>query len=638
MPVFDGQHLQPILDNGFLDAKPTTTAQAFEAADLQSYELATSISIPRQRWREYGLLIDEAKKVTGQDLSNPVTTSVNTDEGAEEFFKEWERLRVAYPGLTPRDKNYVEGQILEKRQTIKTETGKVLNRATGFAANAYAMAGHVKGVSSDPIVLGSMFVGAGAAAGVVRTALTELGIGLVSETAVQAVMSGQKREIGEKIDTAQVLTDIGYAGLGGFAIGGGIAALIKGGRAAVTKLEAASNKRRMHATGDVKAALNYLEAQQDLVSGNPAGAPHAEIHLAASVEAHNKMLAGDKTPGPAMKAQQRVLEEARAARRAKNLPEDEVRPGEVASVAAGTAGRVLREAETLLERVDVLDETLSRTQSGAVAASRKIDAIQAKLETATDRRKIKKLTRQLEEAKKEVPEGPRALIEERDALYRQIDEAVAEAEELKGIQQVAEADEVKLSRLEKKLRKRKNKLTGSTRKKLEVAASKIRKKHSTVEAPPEPQPVRPTAVERQTVEAAKKNAAGVRELLKGQPKIVVDNAANLAYVSTIISRGMEEGHIAPKTSPDGDTSTPSTPKRASIAEQDARVEETAQARVDEQQEAQFISELEQDPDQVFKMADDQGNTFERTAQEVLDEFNKDQKAAAAVRDCAEGAF
>ena len=175
---------------------------------------------------------------------------------------------------------------------VYSDTNDDLSRVSSFGGQAGAFIGSMIGTLEDPVVATSMLFGAGAASGIVRTAIAEAGIGVSSEALVQASTFQRKQTIEPDRTLDDALTDIAYAGAGGAAFGGTLKAIARGWQTLrgsgtqtrdthdagnVVTAEAAKPASRYPKTaeGEIAHRQAHNKALDDVINGRPVELPEA---------------------------------------------------------------------------------------------------------------------------------------------------------------------------------------------------------------------------------------------------------------------------------------------------------------------------------------------------------------------------
>lgn len=120
------------------------------------------------------------------------------------------------------DEEYIEKETTRRATDARKNSVALADKSTSWGSAIGGFAGTAAGAMSDPINIMSLAVGAGAAQGIVRTALIEGGIAVGSETAIQAINYDFKQKADPNFGVKDALYEIGAAGAGGTVLGGGI--------------------------------------------------------------------------------------------------------------------------------------------------------------------------------------------------------------------------------------------------------------------------------------------------------------------------------------------------------------------------------------------------------------------------------
>jgi len=158
--------------------------------------------------------------LTGPGLNPRADLEANARGQFDAWKKENPESDLTFP-----DAEALESQTLDRARAAREKSVKLQGLSTGWGSAIGGFAGTAVGAMRDPINAISLAFGAGAASGILRTALIEGAIGASSETAIQGLNYGFKQEVDPNFGFRDALTEIAAAGAGGAVLGGGIKGL-----------------------------------------------------------------------------------------------------------------------------------------------------------------------------------------------------------------------------------------------------------------------------------------------------------------------------------------------------------------------------------------------------------------------------
>lgn len=158
--------------------------------------------------------------LTGPGLNPRADLEANARGQFDAWKKENPESDLAFP-----DETAIQKQTIDRASAARQNSVKLQGLSSGWGSAIGGFAGTAAGALRDPINAISLSFGAGAASGIVRTALIEGAIGMASETAIQGINYGFKQEVDPNFGLRDALYEIGAAGAGGAALGGGIKGL-----------------------------------------------------------------------------------------------------------------------------------------------------------------------------------------------------------------------------------------------------------------------------------------------------------------------------------------------------------------------------------------------------------------------------
>jgi hypothetical protein len=575
-----------------MDATPdpvgdTSPGEALQSAFDTTVATELSISIPSALYSEYEDEITKFQSTTGRPLFNPLAqqTSEAVARLEQKFQKEAAKAMEEHPDLVMRTPDEIREKIAKDRDDIRRRDARLQLGEGGIVTGVARFGGATGAILTDPPILGSMVIGAPVASGVIRTALIEGLIGVGSEAVVQAGVQAGRQQLGEKADLGQAAANITLAGAGGALLGGVLKAAAKGTRALVQKYR---DTPEAH-TGSGNDAAAYLDRLHELEDANPfedTPLGRAE-HQRLLDGTFTRFLEGRPTPETAVgrvlgadvpvRLKTEVFEETVGEPVAAFLARArEANPGLFAQ--SDQIASDLAKAEKRLEKVQ---NDLEAEVSGDVAQAERLATLEAQRAAATDRRKIKRLDRQIREVDPEVRKRAQAESRKRARLK-------SEAEKLPG----------EIDRLRKQGLAVENTINEALRRQSAAPA-----RQATF--------VRARQIMDQVGDDL--TARSMRKMLKG-----AEEALEKADAETPL------GDFGPVSR---DTSSPSP------HEQIVPADEAAQRQADEVLEEAVRSRLEDDPDIEITIQDDDGTIRTLRSQELLDDFKADEDVLRELKDC-----
>lgn len=256
MGVFDQGYEQALIDAGrqpverppagFLD----TFLATWESTRQEDLSISESTNLGRHRQTRR----EKIKELTGEDISFlegealPQIWMGQETDPVKKYRAKIRELSARHPEI--RTDEDILTDISEESRRIRERTEKVLGNTT-FGGKLGSFAGAMAAATTDPLVLASMAFGASASATVLRTALTEAGIGALSEAIIQPFVWRYKKKLESPYDLGEALTRVAGAGVGSAALAG----TIKGAARAIGKLR----KPKMEGLDDL------LQAHEQMV-------------------------------------------------------------------------------------------------------------------------------------------------------------------------------------------------------------------------------------------------------------------------------------------------------------------------------------------------------------------------------------
>lgn len=213
--------------------------------------------------------------------------------------KQFDQWKAANPNseLTFPTPEEWQAQTANRAGQARQQSERLSGRSTSWASTLGGFVGTAAGAMTDPVNILSSGYGAGSAAGVVRTAVTEGLLNAGSEALVQGATYDFKKKVDPNYGLGDALTEVGAAGFGGVVLGGGlkgVAALwsrlagdewsrsVRDAANVVTR-EAAIPASRLDrsAAGQATYRAALEKATDDIVRGQPIAIPQ-DAFLAAN--------------------------------------------------------------------------------------------------------------------------------------------------------------------------------------------------------------------------------------------------------------------------------------------------------------------------------------------------------------------
>lgn len=266
---------------------PPAFSETYHAAFAESRAFGNSDALWRSRHEAVQASLDAFENATGEALSNPEAAPAGPNRDAlerhnqarfDQVSTERPDLKLSYPTDEQRQQTAVE-----KAQQARGEVARLDARPGTFASGAGGIAGGIVGAMTDPLNIASMFMGAGAASGILRTALVEGGLAAGSQAVIEAGTAPFKQQVDPKWGVGDAVESVAMAGAGGAIIGGGVKGI--GGLI---------GKFRGRAPREVQDAANVLERDAEVRGSNPLGPTVAgeQAHVGAMQKAAQDMEAG----------------------------------------------------------------------------------------------------------------------------------------------------------------------------------------------------------------------------------------------------------------------------------------------------------------------------------------------------------
>ncbi|MBP2290714.1 hypothetical protein [Azospirillum rugosum] len=295
---------------------PPSFAEGFHAAFSETRAYANSDALWRARHEVVQGALDALENATGEVYANPEAAprGPNRDALEKSIRARFDSLKGERPDLNlsyPTDDEIQAGAVA-KAQKAKGERDALSAKPGSFSSGAGFVLGDIAGAMTDPLNIASMFMGAGPAAGILKTAAIEAGIAAGSQAVIEAGTAPFKQQVDPQYGLADAAGNIAAAGAGGAIIGGGLKALGKG-------VELWRGRDRAELPREVQDALNVVERDEQVRASNPLpGVAGEQAHVGAMTKAAQDIEAGRPVDV------QPIVQEARAAAPSVPLAPDRV--------------------------------------------------------------------------------------------------------------------------------------------------------------------------------------------------------------------------------------------------------------------------------------------------------------------------
>lgn len=216
------------VDPGFIERFKSDFAGMHEAKNSKSRDLIVN-DIQRD-------FMSNFYKESGQQVQAWITPKTGVlgpadfspdetlETSARGMFDAWKKQNPQ-SSLSFPDRDFIDKEAVRRGSATISEGKGMERRSTGFGSTVGGFAGTMAGAMTDPINAVSVMFGAGAASGVLRTALVEAGISAGSESFIQATNYDWRKEIDPTYSVSEAVGEVAAAGVGGAVLGGGIKGL-----------------------------------------------------------------------------------------------------------------------------------------------------------------------------------------------------------------------------------------------------------------------------------------------------------------------------------------------------------------------------------------------------------------------------
>ncbi|MBK3800459.1 hypothetical protein GAY33_14655 [Azospirillum brasilense] len=235
---------------------PPSFSEGYHAAFAESRAFANSDALWRARHEVAQAALDRLEDATGEVYANPEAAArgPNRDALERSIRARFDSFKVERPDLNlayPTDDEIQAGAVA-RAQKVKGKREALAAKPGSFASGAGFLLGDIAGAMTDPLNIASMFAGAPAGAGILRTAAIEAGVAAGSQAVIEAGTSGFKKQVDPSYGLGEAAGNIAAAGAGGAIIGGGLKAAGRG-------LEWWRGRDRAELPREVQDALNVTE-------------------------------------------------------------------------------------------------------------------------------------------------------------------------------------------------------------------------------------------------------------------------------------------------------------------------------------------------------------------------------------------
>lgn len=146
------------------------------------------------------------------------------ESSARGMFEAWKKQNPQ-SSLNFPDRDFIDKEAVRRGAATISEGKGLERRSTGWGSTVGGFAGTMVGAMTDPINAVSVLFGAGAASGILRTALVEAGVSAGSESFIQATNYDWRKQIDPTYSFGEAVGEVAAAGVGGAVLGGGIKGL-----------------------------------------------------------------------------------------------------------------------------------------------------------------------------------------------------------------------------------------------------------------------------------------------------------------------------------------------------------------------------------------------------------------------------
>jgi len=506
-----------------------------------------------------------------------------TAEREAEFFRQVKALREKFPGLADRSAESIRAKIGKDRDRQREQFADTDER-TQDLASVGSFVGSMSAVIADPLVFPTLALGAPWSSGVLRGALIDAGIGAASETVVQGLVQTGRQQFGEDIDVTEALTNIGFAGVGGFALSGLLRGGVKGTRALLDRYRKIPEEFK---TPEREAAAKYLTRKTELEDANPFpdNARGKAVHNNELDATLARLTQTDTAVGRTLADVTPRVDRSQFG----DLFPDEV-PKEILEIAQRSNRALFRRTDSLSNKVARKTQQLETEQAkifqpsqAEVRATRRLTEARRALAETTDPRKAKRLR------------GAIKKLEEAPAASKKLTKKEVAA---------SKRSKNKATKLQRELDELENELASSST--------------QTARA------VRDVEIQKIDIkESAIKTAIGA-----GRDPV----STALRRVATVGSRVAREFLDVPP-GPSRDLANPVAPSASRLTTPDAKLDQKA---ADDLLEAEIRAAIEENPDARFSTVNEEGEVVTISGEKLLEDLAEDETLLREINSCIAG--
>jgi len=574
---------------------------------------------------------------------------------------EWHKERARIAEENPETLHPTSYQdLLDEAEQLQKESefkfNDVSERTFGFTDNAALMTGSAAAAFKNPSITFPMALGASRATGVIAGALTEAGIAVASEAAVQTRVRSQRKELGRKYDATEGALMVGMAPVAAAGFYVGLRGLVSGGSKASQLLSRSRDLPPEALTPEVKAAQRYLDYKERMEQKTPYfGEGAVELHLERMRRAEVDLY-GDVPYLHASTAVGRALVIPRGEDLDIGVKFSSEVPDETP---VQFATRVRESSPETFARIDEVDARAPQVDTELAAVSARLDGprvpetpstgaggAQARAQAAISARSERVLPKKAVEPT-DIPGKKAALMPHIAAGEKRIELKVA-AKEIK--EAGGDGKAVKAAR--KKIFEHEKETGGGVQKKFKTAKAKMRaveaeeaalkserqklkKERSALKRERETLQSKAEYRVRATQRADRRSINTVRYEQAAAKTPSESTARNVAIVRGV-TKAVDDLEKLPKEELDK-LASEAVPVRETIRDAEVTAPDDAgvvkQIEASEQQALDFMNE---NLDKKFYVQMDDGSSRQVTAQQFLDDFDDDNKFVRALVDCAKG--
>lgn len=195
-----------------------------------------------------------------------INVPAQRDQAIKEFETRIRKLQESNPGIPLLTSDTMNERVGIRRQDRRQRTQDAREGGGGAISSFVGATG---GIMADPLLLGTMAFGAPAASGILRAMLIEARVGIVSETALQAGVQSGRERFGEQASLPEAVEAVGGAGLGGGLGAAAFRGIGAGVRSTRELLRRSREIPRTEMTRSQVDAQRFLERKVEIEDANP---------------------------------------------------------------------------------------------------------------------------------------------------------------------------------------------------------------------------------------------------------------------------------------------------------------------------------------------------------------------------------